>query len=325
MLFATLAVALVLITGLVAWYLPYRRDIRAAYQRLEELESRLVETPCGAVEYAERGDGQPLLLIHGNGGGFDQGLALGADLLGEVYRGIAPSRFGYLRSPLPDSADQPMQADAFACLLDELGVDRAVVIAWSAGGMSAAQLALRHPERVAGLVLVSTGIAPSDAEQDVWLPPAAALRTVFGSDFIYWLSTKAFRSLTQRMFVPRGYQLDAADEAVVADAFRTTLPIAPRAQGAVFDTLETITEPEREPSRYPLETLTVPTLVVTAEDDPSVRHDQVLTMVDRIPDAQLLSIPTGGHLMLGHRGIVTDSIRAFIEDAVRDEQPMVTH
>ena len=126
------------------------------------------------------------------------------------------------------------------------------------------------------------------------------------------------------MFVPSGFQLNAADEAVVADAFRTTLPIAPRTQGAVFDTLETITEPEREPWRYPLETLSVPTLVVTAEDDPSVRYDQVLAMVDRIPDAQLLSIPTGGHLMLGHREIVADGIRAFIADVVRADQEGVT-
>lgn len=63
--------------------------------------SRMLETSVGPIEYAEVGEGPPVLVIHGAGGGFDQGLDLAEDLVRNGFRVIAPSRFGYLRTPLP--------------------------------------------------------------------------------------------------------------------------------------------------------------------------------------------------------------------------------
>ena len=54
-------------------------------------------------------------------GGFDQGLELGDGLVRAGFRLIAPSRFGYLRTPLPADASAEAQADAHASLLDALG------------------------------------------------------------------------------------------------------------------------------------------------------------------------------------------------------------
>jgi 2-hydroxy-6-oxonona-2,4-dienedioate hydrolase len=324
-MYTMLVLALLAVAGTLFWYVPFRRDIRAAYERLEGLESHLARTPCGAIEYGTSGHGQALLLVHGNGGGFDQGLDLGADIIGSQYMGIAPSRFGYLGSPLPEGADQAMQADTFACLLDELGIERVPVIAWSAGGMSAAQLALRHPERVSALVLVSTKITASDAEEHVRLPPAPGLRAVFGSDFLIWLMTKPFRTLTQRMFVPRTYQLTAEEDAVVAEALRKSLPLKPRTTGAVFDTLEVITEPDRRPECYRPEVIRVPTLVVSAKDDPSVSYDEVVEMTRRIPDARLVTVEAGGHLMLGNGDLVRREVRAFLSERVEEALDMPRH
>jgi len=64
--------------------------------------SFLVNTDAGPIEYAERGTGIPLLSIHGAGGGFDQGLTNAIEFAGENFRIIAPSRFGYLRTPVPE-------------------------------------------------------------------------------------------------------------------------------------------------------------------------------------------------------------------------------
>ena len=69
-------------------------------------------------------------------------------------RVIAPSRFGYLGSSMPPNATPAAQADAFAALLDALGIDRIDVIGESAGATSALQLALRHPERVKHLAVL---------------------------------------------------------------------------------------------------------------------------------------------------------------------------
>lgn len=96
-----------------------------------------------------------MLVVHGNGGGFDQGLGLAHDYLGEGFQVIAPSRFGCLRSPLPDGATVALQADAYACLLDALHIRQVAVFTTSAGVTSSLQFAMRQPERVTALVLHS--------------------------------------------------------------------------------------------------------------------------------------------------------------------------
>ena len=122
----------------------YRADLSRANAATRG--SSIATTKLGHIEYAVRGEGTPLLSIHGAGGGFDQGLANAADLIGEGFRVIAPSRFGYLRTPIPDDASPAAQADAHAALLAFLKIAKTVVVGVSAGARSAVELALRHRE-----------------------------------------------------------------------------------------------------------------------------------------------------------------------------------
>jgi 2-hydroxy-6-oxonona-2,4-dienedioate hydrolase len=46
-------------------YLRYQRDMSAARARLAAVERQVISTPWGAIEYAERGDGDPVLVVHG--------------------------------------------------------------------------------------------------------------------------------------------------------------------------------------------------------------------------------------------------------------------
>ena len=115
---------------------------------------RTVATALGPIEYAERGDGEPILAVHGTLGGWDQGL-VGAEFLRvNGFRIIAPSRPGYLGTPLSTGRTFAQQGDAFAALLDVLGIDRITVFAASGGGPSGYELASRHPDRVSKLVQV---------------------------------------------------------------------------------------------------------------------------------------------------------------------------
>jgi pimeloyl-ACP methyl ester carboxylesterase len=110
---------------------------------------------------AEAGRGPPLLVVHGSGGGFDQGLAIGTDYAGRGWRVIAPSRFGYLRTPWPSGVSAPIgeaQAVQFACLLDALGLAEVAMMGVSAGAISATEFAVRHPQRTSALILM----LPSD-------------------------------------------------------------------------------------------------------------------------------------------------------------------
>lgn len=305
--------AIVVIAGIVFVIVPYRRDRRSAYKGLDEIERQSASTKCGKVEYAMRGEGFPILLIHGAAGGFDQGLDLGADHMAPGFSLIAPSRFGYLGTPMPQGATPQSQADAFICLLDELGIQEAAVMAYSAGGSAATQLALRHPDRVSALVLVSTALA----DKPLSLPPRPVMRSMLNSDFLFWLLANPLRPLAQRMFVPGSLELAPQEEAQVADTMRGLLPIEPRAQGLLFDIFVTNTDPHKNSSQYRLEEITVPTLVVNAKDDPAANYEDARAMSRRIPQAQLVTVETGGHMMLGNGDRVRKEINSFLNEAIQ--------
>jgi hypothetical protein len=119
-------------------YARYRkeiRDIRASVER----GRTIALTESGPIEYAEAGEGEPMLVIDGAGGGYDQGLFLGAGL-GSEYRIIAPSRFGYLKTPVP--------ADSLARGFSSLSfVDPNLLDVVFAPILEADQIVPRHPTR----------------------------------------------------------------------------------------------------------------------------------------------------------------------------------
>jgi pimeloyl-ACP methyl ester carboxylesterase len=188
-----LAVLAALVAGLIWIVAAYERDVGAARRRVST-GSTVVETLCGPIEYAERGSGPPVLVVHGAGGGFDQGLALGGRLIEHGYRVIAPSRFGYLRTPMPADASAEAQADAHACLLDALGVDRAAVFGVSAGGPSTLQLCLRHPERCSAMVLLVPLAYPVKTVERPSRIELFFLERVTRSDLLMWAGARVLRT-----------------------------------------------------------------------------------------------------------------------------------
>ena len=308
-----LILAILAILVMVFLYLPYRRDISAAYQQLDAIERQTIETACGPIEAAIRGQGEPVLISHGIAGGFDQGLGLAEAHLSEGMQAIAVSRFGYMGTPLPDNASPAAQADAYICLLDALKLDKVTVMANSAGGPSAVQMALRHPGRVKALVLVSAA-APATAAENISLPPKPVIKAVFGSDFLMWLITAKFQGMMHATVgVPEGYPLTEADQVLVSGLIRSILPIQPRQAGFVFDMFTSNMDMDQNPLAYPLEDLHVPTLVISAIDDPLVKYANAEAMAKRIPDAQFKVFPSGGHLLLGSGDIARVVITDFLD------------
>jgi 2-hydroxy-6-oxonona-2,4-dienedioate hydrolase len=186
-------VALVLLAALgvaaAAIHTRFTRDLALAVDRTAQ-GSVVIATRCGPIEYQEAGQGVPLLMIHGSGGGHDQGMAFARAFTQHGIRVIAMSRFGYLRTPRPADASPEAQADAHACLLDALGIDKAAVTGASAGAPSALLTAIRHPDRVIALVLV-VPIAYKPRTVAESAPPLsdrfdALLMHLLGSDFLFW-------------------------------------------------------------------------------------------------------------------------------------------
>jgi pimeloyl-ACP methyl ester carboxylesterase len=121
----------------------YTRFSRREMHRLRQ-NSSIVQTACGPIEVAERGSGDPVLVIQGSTGGYNLGLYLAWPDTGFHY--VVPSRPGFLRTPLNAARSPEQQADLLAELLDTLQIKRAGVIALSGCGPQVFQFALRHPE-----------------------------------------------------------------------------------------------------------------------------------------------------------------------------------
>ena len=300
------------IVGVVVGTARYRSEIRSVQENIDSLGSQVIETDCGPIEYIRIGDGYPVLVVHGNGGGFDQGLMLAQGYLDQEFQVIAPSRFGYLRSPLPSGATPEMQADAYACLLDTLDVRRVAILTSSAGVTSSVQFALRYPERVSALIFHSPN-APGEVE--FVPPPRPVFKTLMRSDYAYWLLTTYFGSSMQALVgVPKGFALTPELDADVRAALTGVLPASARADGMVFDTY--ISNPAI--NDYPLEKIGTPTLVISAVDDPMALHENARMLADQIPNARLLAIPDGGHLLLGHTKEVEAEITQFLSDKLAE-------
>jgi pimeloyl-ACP methyl ester carboxylesterase len=283
----------------------YRRDLAAARTRLAAVDRTVIETSFGAVEYAERGAGEPLLAIHAIFGGCDQALVSVDDLF-PGRRVIAPSRFGYLGSALPPGAAPADQADAFAALLDALQIARADVVAFSAGAAPGLQFALRHPGRVKHLVVIS-GYWPGGPTAKA---APQANRLLVRSEFPMWaLRTFAGPLLARIAGVPKGFPLTAADAGMVTGITDTFFPVVPRAEGVIFDFFVSFPDV----NHYDLDAVTVPVLIVHAADDPAASYDAAQQAAGRIPRARLVRVDRGGHLMLGQQEAVRPELAAFLE------------
>src|SRR5262245_49482372 len=146
-----LLLPVVVIAAMLVWLgRAFLREQRANRERLRG-KSRVIKTRCGPIEYVDIGAGPAVLVVHGAGGGFDQGLEFAEPIAKGGYRVVAMSRFGYLQTPMPVDASPAAQADAHVALLDALDIDRTAVLGASAGAPSAMQFALRHADRCLAL------------------------------------------------------------------------------------------------------------------------------------------------------------------------------
>ncbi len=131
-----------------------------------------VEVPGGTLHVGRWGKGdRKLIAIHGITGNH-LGMHALADQLGDEYTLIAPDLRGRAGSfEVPGPAGMARHADDVVAVMDQAGIDRAVVLGHSMGGFVAVVLAHRAPERVKSLVLVDGGIPlelpPPLADMDV--------------------------------------------------------------------------------------------------------------------------------------------------------------
>lgn len=299
--------------GGVAVHAAFRAELDRAEARISTC-SLTVPTRSGTMEYAERGTGRPLLMIHGTGGGFDQGLHFAAPLITAGYRVIAPSRFGYLRSDFPTDAGTAAQADAFVDLLDALGIDRLPVAGGSAGALPAIEFAIRHPERCSALIaIVPATYAP---DRPTYAPMGATaeriMRAMLGSDFLFWAAMQVARDrMIGTMLATDPALVHAAsldDQARIDQVLRNILPVSRRQRGLMNDAVLAA-----NPAKQELGRIVAPTLAVSLEDDRFGTYDAARHMASVIPGARLVGYPTGGHVWVGHDAELFAAVDDFLK------------
>lgn len=286
---------------------------RAAEKRASELaaERSLAQTRHGRIEYISWGDGPPVLVIHGAGGGFDQGRLLADAVGGAGFRFVAVSRFGYLGSNLPAAPSPAAQAEAFADLLDHLGISKVSILAMSGGVPPALKFAEIYPGRADRMVLLSsapfTPFNPDIADRPL---PTSAYAALLGNDAVYWALTKVARGPLRSAFDARPELMDEAspqERLFVAHLIDGFLPASARLagvgnEGAAVDPRAT----------YRLESILAPTLIVHTEDDRLNPVAIANALGNRIPAARTIIFERGGHLLLGHHAELRAQVVHFL-------------
>jgi 2-hydroxy-6-oxonona-2,4-dienedioate hydrolase len=287
------------VTGLIAasvlvWAL-YLWDIKHAYKRIRG-NSTVITSPYGDIEYTEMGSGPPVLVIHGSGGGYDQGELIVQAVLGEIFHSIIPSHFGYLRSTFHTGATWDDQSHVYKYLIDKLGIKKTAVVALSLGGPSALLFAVLYPENVSSLTLISCGVASSDTQNqeqankkgEMWV-------TIFKHDSLYWAITKLFKGKLIKLMganeeVIRG--LTPEQREIINKIIDYMNPVHPRYNGAAFD------NKAKMPNER-IAAIKTPTLIFHAIDDTLQIYHNAEFAASTIPGAKLIRFENGGHLILG--------------------------
>ncbi|WP_435417909.1 alpha/beta hydrolase [Parerythrobacter aurantius] len=284
---------------------------RAADKRRSELaaERSLAATRHGPIEYVSWGEGPPVLVIHGAGGGFDQGRLLAEAVGGNRHRFIAVSRFGYLGSVMPSNPSTAAQAEAMLDLLDRLRIERASILAMSGGVPPALKFAEMFPDRTDRLVLLSSApFTPFSPEVEERPIPTWAYSTLLGNDAIYWALTTIASGQLRSAFDARPELLEGlpVEEVQFVDRLVDTfLPASDRLVGVGNE--GAAVDPD---ATYRLEAISAPTLVVHAKDDSLNPFAIAEEIARRIPVARLVAFERGGHLLLGHHA----QLRALVEE-----------
>jgi pimeloyl-ACP methyl ester carboxylesterase len=279
------------------------------------MNSTLAQTNHGLVEYTWRGEGEPILVLHGGHSncfeefGYQPLLARGFSLL-------TPSRPGYGRTPLGADGSAQATAQLMVSLLDHLNLTAVHLLGFSAGGPTALALAAYFPERTKRLVLESavtqTWLTPEDETyrraQRLFHPRLQAVSWAL----MRGLTALAPRMVTKMMFEELSsapYRAEAITPEQVDEIRRM---IRRQSSGAGFlNDLEQRVEPES------LRLIQAPTLILHSRNDHSVPLEHAYQADKLIANTTLHLLDNDwGHLIwLDRLDEVTDQVASFLNDS----------
>lgn len=267
------------------------------------------------VHLTRQGQGPPVLMLHGLAGFLEDfthtPILTGVD---DGFEAIVLDRPGYGASsrPTPELADVRVQADWLVQLVDELGLDPPIVVGHSLGGALAMAMAVRHPSKVRGLVLLAPYVYPY-TEPDDWihgLPRLPFVQTAIAHLLVVPVARLLEPRIVSASFepqpIPAEYHELWLDLVTQPDHFDTTVEEV----RAVDPALATLGD------AYP--GVGIPTVILTGTHDASVDPQaNAEALFEVLPNAELVWLEGYGHMVpWSHPERVVEAVRTVHDRAL---------
>jgi len=254
-----------------------------------------------------RGEGEPVVLVHGLGGSSYTWRKV-MPALAREYDVLAPdlNGFGLTDRPEdPEAYSREGQVRLLLRMLDTLGIDSAHFVAHSYGASLAMTLAARHPERVRSMVLVDAAGPDYPLERRRWLANIKPL---------VWFYARGggLRDARIARKLRRAYHDDALVTEEVVGAYVSRM----RVEGSV-DAYRKMTRPRRSVPRETIRyaDLNVPILVVWGQEDQLIRISTGEYYSSMLPDYRFVSIDGAGHFPMEEKPAeFLKHVRRFLGD-----------
>jgi pimeloyl-ACP methyl ester carboxylesterase len=291
-----------LVTAIGSWLIGRAHPPRGRFVKVRRLRQHVVELGPAATAVP------PIVIIHGAGCNLEDMRLAFAERLANRHRVILLDRpgLGWSKRRGRDGSSPQYQAAILREVLDQIGVQRAIIVGHSWGGAVALSFALDHPDRTAALALLASPLYPH-------AHPTTSLYALFAIPVLGWIYARtlalpigflflgpAMWSAFLPQFPPRDYLKRSAARLLLRPA--TFL-----ANSRDMADLKRHLEPQ--PPRYA--GLSMPTLVMSGSSDfvvaPQVHAAHFATAV---PQARLVILPGIGH-MLHH--VAAERVLAEIE------------
>ena len=268
---------------------------------------RFIEVEGVRLHYVEKGKGDALVLLHGNGSMIQDFRSSGLiDLASKKHRVIVFDRPGYGHSGRPRNVvwTPEAQADLLHAAFIKLGVERAIIVGHSWGCSVAVALAQQHSGFVSGLVLASGYYYPT-ARADVVGGSVPAVPII--GDLIHYtvspiLSRLMWPFILRKLFGPQ--QTPSKFQAFPKEmAFRPSQIRAAAAESALM-------MPDAFAARGSYAKLTMPITIIAGAEDRLINIDnQSARLHDEIPHSKFQRIEAAGHMV--HQTATEDVMAAI--------------
>lgn len=285
----------------------------ALIRRREDLDPDAISRPGGmfylrgvGVHFIDRGEGLPLVLLHGFGGStYSFRHQLGP--LAERFRVFALDLPGFGLSDRPSEADLSLTAQAARVreLLDRLDIARATILGHSMGGTIAMRLAATHPERVERLILA--GSPAPDQLPRIRLP--WLLRACLPLPYaLWWTRPDSLRRALRRIVY---------DASSITDEIVTAYTYPVRLRGTAASLFKMAADIQRDTPIDP-SGIAIRSLLLWGEADTAVPLATAHRLHATMPDARLEVIPRAGHLVLEEQPeLCNERIMRFLNETPR--------